>query len=467
MFDRPRALRRLRSASMIPRRRLRAEALEPRTVLAAAQAVFDSFETVQDTPLVIETSELFANDVDFDRDQLSAALFLNRGPYSGTLTIHDADTLIYRPEPGFIGDDSFNYFVSDGTNDGGAQVHIKVKQASPPGGGGGGFSGVIIISPDDPGRCFINLMGAANNDCYSTLEDTPLVVAAPGVLANDYTGEAAITSLEIQTEPLHGAVSWAIDGGFTYTPAQDFFGSDQFAYESTDANGITRSAIVYIDIAPVNDPPVVANDRLTTESGIPITIHRSTLEANDRDVDNPNDVLLLVPLSTAPRNGSLAVADTNLIYTPLLGYLGSDVFTYFTTDGEYFSDGSATVTIEMTPAVRRNLVRPADVNYDGGISPVDALLIINYLNAYGSRTVAQAAQACRELVDVDGDGFVAPSDAMSVINELNALRPAGLQTAPTADTSGLNAAAVDAYVAEPLDGVPESILTGRPPRRGR
>ena len=115
----------------------------------------------------------------------------------------------------------------------------------------------------------------------------------------------------------------------------------------------------------------------------------------------------------------------------------------------------------------RNLVRPADVNFDGGISPVDALLIINYLNAYGSRTVAQAAQACRDLIDVDGDGFVAPADAMAVINELNALRPAGLQTAPTAGTSGLNAAAVDAYVAESLDGVPESILTGRPGRRGR
>lgn len=68
-----------------------------------------------------------------------------------------------------------------------------------------------------------------------------------------------------------------------------------------------------------------------------------------------------------------------------------------------------------------NPLKALDVNRDGSISPIDALLIINVLNQAGSRplsatdsTVAQA-----EYVDTSSDNFVSPIDALLIINDIN------------------------------------------------
>lgn len=65
---------------------------------------------------------------------------------------------------------------------------------------------------------------------------------------------------------------------------------------------------------------------------------------------------------------------------------------------------------------------PADVNADGFVAPLDALLIIIDLNSGGARSLSNAAAGTRAplFVDVSGDGFLAPDDALGVINWLNA-----------------------------------------------
>jgi hypothetical protein len=61
----------------------------------------------------------------------------------------------------------------------------------------------------------------------------------------------------------------------------------------------------------------------------------------------------------------------------------------------------------------------ADVDNDGNVSPIDALLIINKLNS-GDTSLASTPFARAPFVDVDGDGTLAPIDALLVINRLNA-----------------------------------------------
>jgi hypothetical protein len=62
-----------------------------------------------------------------------------------------------------------------------------------------------------------------------------------------------------------------------------------------------------------------------------------------------------------------------------------------------------------------------DVNRDKGLTPLDALLIINVLNQTDDRTlnVGNEAHVSAEYVDVSGDGWLTPLDALLVINELN------------------------------------------------
>jgi uncharacterized protein GlcG (DUF336 family) len=78
----------------------------------------------------------------------------------------------------------------------------------------------------------------------------------------------------------------------------------------------------------------------------------------------------------------------------------------------------------------QNSFLPADVDADGAIAPIDALLVVNELNASGSRQLVQAAgespaSAVTKFVDVNGDQFISPVDALQVINALNAEGEAG------------------------------------------
>jgi hypothetical protein len=60
-----------------------------------------------------------------------------------------------------------------------------------------------------------------------------------------------------------------------------------------------------------------------------------------------------------------------------------------------------------------------DVNADGSITPLDALLVINQLNRGGARQVADQSRSDVVQYDVNRDGLVSPMDALHVINGLN------------------------------------------------
>jgi len=68
----------------------------------------------------------------------------------------------------------------------------------------------------------------AVDDAYSTNEDTPLTVAAPGVLGNDTDPENDPLTVTTYTQPGNGKVAVNADGSFTCTPAPEFHGTDSF-----------------------------------------------------------------------------------------------------------------------------------------------------------------------------------------------------------------------------------------------
>jgi Cadherin-like domain/Bacterial Ig domain/Dockerin type I domain len=432
-------------------RRLCGEALELRAMLTAPVAANDYLEMLQDSSLVIEPAALLANDSDADQDSLQAALALSRGPYAGTLTINGDGTLLYKPNPGYYGNDYFNYYASDGTgySKQSASVEINVKETPP------SFSSGIIIHDIMPHRrCYSDAIfftdGTTNpgpvaiSDCFKSAEDTRLTIEAQGIFRNDRSGDGSPLVAALHTPPAHGTANLNADGSFTYSPTQDYFGWDEFVYRLTNGSEIASLGTVYIEITPVNDAPVVHDDLFTTESGLTLTILVSDLLANDRDVDNKWFSAVL-PIANAPKHGSLAIADTRLIFTPDLGYLGSDEFEYVATDGQDFSASLAIVAISLTAPVRHNRLLAADVNNDSHVSPADALLIINCLNSIGAGPVSRAANYGRELLDVNGDGTVAAIDVLMVINALNA-RASGGQAQP-AVAALENVSAIDAVEA--------------------
>jgi hypothetical protein len=86
-------------------------------------------------------------------------------------------------------------------------------------------------------------------DAYSTAFATPLIIAAPGVLANDTDNLGGAISAALVTTPTHGTVTLAPSGALTYAPASGFTGTDTFSYRAVNTSGPGNSATVSITVA--------------------------------------------------------------------------------------------------------------------------------------------------------------------------------------------------------------------------
>lgn len=79
-------------------------------------------------------------------------------------------------------------------------------------------------------------------DIYLTARNTPLTLSASvGLMVNDF-GED--NSLDVVDEPNHGTLMWGHDGGFTYTPDNNWVGIDTFTYHLTDGAGYVTSTVL-------------------------------------------------------------------------------------------------------------------------------------------------------------------------------------------------------------------------------
>ena len=112
---------------------------------------------------------------------------------------------------------------------------------------------------------------ATEPDSYATTRDTPLVIEAPGVLANDNSPGGGAMTAQLVATVSHGALALASSGAFTYTPASGFVGIDSFTYRAANANGPGNTATATITVInptavqPPTDLVVDAvQDRLVT-----------------------------------------------------------------------------------------------------------------------------------------------------------------------------------------------------------
>jgi hypothetical protein len=201
------------------------------TATITVTAVNDPVVAAADTATVDEddiagvTLDVLANDIDADADSLTVVSLDTSAITGGTVTDLGLGSLNYTPDPNFNGTETFTYTVIDGNGSSDtATVTITVEPI-----------------PDAP---------VASGDAFATDEDTALVVAAPGVIGNDYDYDddvLAVTPTPI-VGPSNGTVTLAIDGAFTYTPNSGFVGVDSFIYQLDDSTGRTANATVTITV---------------------------------------------------------------------------------------------------------------------------------------------------------------------------------------------------------------------------
>ncbi len=103
----------------------------------------------------------------------------------------------------------------------------------------------------------------AVDDVYTTTEDTPLVVAAPGVLDNDDDAEGPPLTAVKDSDPL-GALALHIDGALVYTATLNFNGVTSFTYHANNGIADSNIAAVTITVMAENDPPQFTSTPITT-----------------------------------------------------------------------------------------------------------------------------------------------------------------------------------------------------------
>jgi len=192
-----------------------------------------------------------------------------------------------------------------------------------------------------------NTVPTAADDAYAATEDTPLAVAAPGVLANDTDPENDPLSAVLVAAPGHGSVTLNANGSFTYTPAANYHGLDTFTYKASDGWADSNTATVAINVGSVNDPPIASSDHYSTNQNQTLNVAAPGVLGNDTDADGDS---LMAILATGPSHGSVTLnANGSFTYTPTTGYTGSDFFTYEAYDGTTLSN-ETTVTITVNAA---------------------------------------------------------------------------------------------------------------------
>jgi len=186
----------------------------------------------------------------------------------------------------------------------------------------------------------------------------------------------------------------------------------------TDDDGNSVSATGPVDVG--NVVPVAGSDGYDVAENVVLEVTAATgVLSNDQDA---NEDPLRAVLVEGPQHGVLVLADDgSFTYTPAPDFNRVDSFTYQAGDGLGSSD-PVTVTINVQTAYPwYNGADFLDVNDDGYISPIDALLVINELNRNGGHILSQdrARPLTRPFFDVNRDGYVVPIDALWVINHLN------------------------------------------------
>src|SRR5205823_6534989 len=264
----------------------------------------------------------------------------------GTLTLNGDGSFTYMPALNFNGIDSFTYKASDG-------------QAQ---------SGVATVTITETGSAAGRV--AANDDNYTTAEDTQLTVSAPGVLANDSDVDGDVLSAVLVSNPTHGTLTLNGDGSFTYMPALNYNGVDSFTYKASDGQAQSGVATVTITVTPINDAPVAANDdSYTTPEDTQLTVGAPGVLANDSDVDGD---IRTADLGSGPTHGPLRLkADGSLVSMPSPYTTLFRSFTYKASDGQAQS-GVATVTITVTPINDA----PVAANDDSYTTPEDTQLTV-------------------------------------------------------------------------------------------
>lgn len=328
---------------------------------AAVEAPFEPDENgIDDPPIAIDdpvtartgapvSIRVTANDRDPDGEAI--AVVATTRPEDGSVEIVDASTVLYTPQDGFVGIDSFDYTIVDGN---GTEASATVT---------------IELLPLDA----TNQAPIGAEDATETGPDNDVVI---DVLLNDIDPERDALRIDSFTPPDVGGELIELIGpsnlpALRYTPPSGASGTATFTYRPADLLGaVGEPVVVSVEIAQPTDDnraPIVRPDAIRVRRDTPRPI---AVLNNDRDPDG--DRLQLSIVEPLPPGLLVELDGNSLVVTARAGAATYTPFSYRVDDGNghVVTGGVLVVVIDDSEPNRPPVATPDSVSVAVGTTRV-------------------------------------------------------------------------------------------------
>lgn len=210
-------------------------------------AADDTATIDEDSPVTLNA---LANDSDPDGHPLTLAS--NTQPVHGSANCTSSGECTYTPTADYNGPDSFGYTVDDGS--------------------GGTDTGTVNLTVNS-----INDPPVADDLDVTTDEDSLVDITLAASDAEDDALDYSVVG-----RPDHGTLT-GTRANRTYTPDQNYNGSDSFTFGANDGSSDSNLATAMITIRPVNDAPAITD--ISPAPGSDVRDRAPTITATVGDVE--------------------------------------------------------------------------------------------------------------------------------------------------------------------------------------
>lgn len=323
--------------------------LEIVSVNDAPTPVADVASGDEDATLMFTAASLLANDFDVDSAVDGDVLRITRVGLAehGQVFLQADGNIRFVPDLNYNGPAQFSYWVAD-------RSEAAMATAS-----GGSIPGGVGL--ESPGTMHltvlpVNDLPVVTGEAIASDEDIVLTINPALLLANDSDVDTAtngqVLTISAVSGAQHGAVVLLADGTVQFTPEQDYFGPATFVYTVDDGHGGQVQSTAVVNLASVNDVPVVNDELLMGKRNATYTLSQAALLANDTDLETPGS-LIIVAVQGMSHGSAVLNANGSVTFTPEPGYAGRGRFEYVVQDADGGQAVAATeidfATINVNP----------------------------------------------------------------------------------------------------------------------
>jgi hypothetical protein len=263
--------------------------------------------------------------IDVDIDDTHTVI-VDSGPANGVVSIDGVD-ITYNPNLNFNGADSLTFHVVD-------QV--------------GAPSQVVTL--------YITINSVNDNPIVYPLSlvlDEDMSAAVDGIVTDVDDGDTHTFTLLVS--PPNGTVT--LDGAtFSYTPNQDWNGSETFTYRAQDNGGkFSAPQAITVTVNPINDTPTTANLTILVDEDETAVFN---LVLIDPDIGDNHTVSVIQDVA----NGTAGIVGTQVAYQAAANWFGTDTLTYRIVDSAGAQSNVGEVTI-IVASIYDAPVAPSELEY--------------------------------------------------------------------------------------------------------